>query len=415
MMDTGENLELRLKETEQQLFSKKLEIESLLEITKAINNNLEQSALYRIFEFILRAQMGIKKLCLFIKTTNDPEWCIGCCYGVKGLESFNVEESLIKLENITPANKFPDDKIKEFQIIIPVYHNEKQLAYSLVGREKNEKLLNEEETKFIQTITNIVAVAIENKELFKEQLKRERFMRELEVAAQMQAMLVPEVFPDKEFIEMAATYLPQQEVGGDYYDYFEINEDEIAFCIADISGKGIAAAILMSNFQANLRALIRQNLPLKEMIIQLNEIMVKITRGERFVTFFIGIYNKKTRKLRYINAGHNPQFAISEGEAYEMQKGSTIIGMFEELPSIAYDEIELKKGTMIVQYTDGLTDLESESGERFELERLLAFSKENHHLSAEAFKNNLLKSLYNFKRNKPFNDDITMFILKINK
>ena len=167
--------------------------------------------------------------------------------------------------------------------------------------------------------------------------------KELELAAQVQTLLIPDQLPKDDAIEMAAIYQPHRDIGGDYYDYLEVNEDEIVFCIADISGKGIAAALLMANFQAQLRAYLRQNyLPITDFIQQLNKNVNQITRGDKFITMFLAKYNKATRVLKYINAGHNPPVLLQNGKSQLLDKGCTILGMFEELPFVNMQEITLE-------------------------------------------------------------------------
>ena len=148
-------------------------------------------------------------------------------------------------------------QIKSFEIIIPVFHKSKPLAYLLIGdlEDKVEVSPAIKHLNFVQTITNIIVVAIENKKLAKKSILQAALKKEMEFASQMQSMLFPSILPNDAQLNAAAFYLPQQEVGGDYYDFIWLNANEFAFCVADVSGKGVPAALLMSNFQANLRVL----------------------------------------------------------------------------------------------------------------------------------------------------------------
>jgi sigma-B regulation protein RsbU (phosphoserine phosphatase) len=190
------------------------------------------------------------------------------------------------------------------------FHNQTPLAFVLVGDidDPSEGVSPTiKHMQFVQTLTNIVIVAIENKRLFKENLEREKMHKEMELASEVQTMLVPDLtkFPGHPKIDVEGFYLPHFEVGGDYYDIFELNHREIGFCIADVSGKGISAALLMSNFQANLRALFVSSIHLTDVITILNERIISSVHGEKFITLFIARYNSETNELRYINAGHN--------------------------------------------------------------------------------------------------------------
>ena len=174
-------------------------------------------------------------------------------------------------------------------IIIPVYNNNVHLAFVFIGDIDEEgqgmspvlKHLN-----FIQTISSIIIVAIENIRLFNESLRQEALKKELELAAKMQGLLIPDndQMPKNPKIIVNGFYYPHYEVGGDYYDCLKLSETKTGFCIADVSGKGMAAAILMSNFQASLRALLTHDINLVALINKLNSIVAVIAAGEKFIT-----------------------------------------------------------------------------------------------------------------------------------
>ncbi len=392
---------------ERLLTVKQLQINSLLEVSQAINNNFSTSALFRIYEFILRAQMGIQRLLVFIK--NDKWDCV-CNSGVSdSFREINVDIDLSSFRNIATINVSRNEKLKEFDVIIPVLHKDTPLAYVLIGDLKtddNDSL--EEKLKFIQTITNIVIVAVENKKLFNNQIQQEVMRKELEFAAKMQSMLIPSDLPNNSVIEMASVYLPHHDIGGDYYDCLEISETELLFCIGDISGKGIAAALLMANFQANLRGEVSKLDNLGEFVQYLNVKVNQITKGEKFITLFIGVYNSETRILRYVNAGHNPPLLLKEGAITELDKGCTLLGMFEALPVMRIGKERIPEGGVLINYTDGLIDFENGKGEYFSQERLESFLISNGELQMEDFNKGLLKYVSDFKGEGLFIDDITI-------
>lgn len=397
----------KLAHLERLLTVKQLQINSLLEVSQAINNNFSTSALFRIYEFILRAQMGIQRLVVFIK--ND-QWDKVCNSGVSQLhEEIIVDKDLIAYRNIATLSNTKNEKLQEFDVIIPVYHKDQALAYVLIGDLKTDENDSvEEKLKFIQTITNIVIVAVENKKLFNNQIQQEVMRKELEFAAKMQSMLIPSDLPNNHMVEMASEYLPHHDIGGDYYDVIELNEHEITFCIGDISGKGIAAALLMANFQANLRTEINKVHEMADFIELLNDKVGQITKGEKFITFFLGLYDDRTRKLTYVNAGHNPPLLVNKGVVSELDKGCTLLGMFDELPSIKVGEVTLEPGAVLINYTDGLIDFENMAGEFFSFERFESFLHSNHHLGMEDFNKKLLTYVSDFKGEALFMDDITI-------
>ncbi len=388
---------------------KQLQINSLLEVTQAINENFKSDALFRIYEFILRAQMGVNRIAVFI---HDKEWkCISCSGTEFSDKEFRFPEELLETKEIMSLKGKKNKYLRAFDMVIPVYHRDEPLAFSLIGdihSDSNDSL--EEKLKFIQTITNIIHVAIENKKLFKTQLDQAALKKQLELAAQMQTMLIPHnsMLPNNKKMEMAAVYLPHHDVGGDYYDFIKLNKDESAFCIGDISGKGIPAALLMANFQANLRALITQDHSLEEFIRKLNDKVNEIAKGEKFITLFLGKYNTKTRVLQYINAGHNPSILVHDKKIQMLDQGCTILGSFQKLPFVNVSEVFIETGSMLVNYTDGLVEMENEAGEYFESDRLIEFAKENHNLKMDKFNNKLLDTIIEFKGRKIFNDDVSI-------
>ena len=224
---------------------------------------------------------------------------------------------------------------------------------------------------FIHTVTNIIVVAIENKRLTRETISQAQMQRELELAARMQTMLFPAHLPTNKMIDIASTYLPHQQVGGDYYDYIELNQDEILICLADVSGKGISAALLMSNFQANLNAKASISTDLIWLMHELNANVNRSAKGEKFITVFVGIINTKTQLLRYVNAGQNPPVVFQKGEFVLLDKGTTGLGMFEELPFLHEGLIHLSQGASLICYTDGIVEQENGQREVYGLERLI--------------------------------------------
>ncbi len=187
-------------------------------------------------------------------------------------------------------------------IIVPVFNNNLHLAFLFIGDIEEEgegmspvlKHLN-----FIQTMSSIIIVAIENIRLHKESLRQEAMKKEMELAARMQKMLIPDNrhMPQNPNIIVSGFYYPHYEVGGDYYDCIKLSDTRTGFCIADVSGKGISAAILMSNFQASLRALLTSDIDLERLIHKLNSIVVANAAGEKFITFFVARYDTRKKSL----------------------------------------------------------------------------------------------------------------------
>jgi sigma-B regulation protein RsbU (phosphoserine phosphatase) len=233
------------------------------------------------------------------------------------------------------------------------------------------------------------------------------------VAAEIQSMLVPKNLPNNDYIEMESIYQPHSEVGGDYYDVFFLNDMELIFCIADISGKGMAAALVMSNFQANLRALTEEDYSFQEVIIKLNTRMMRNTEGEKFITLFLGKYHLQQHTFDYVNAGHNPPYLQQENKLHPLETGTTVLGMFEELPFVETDQVQLQPKDLLFFYTDGLIDLENKAEERFKTDRLEKFLQGHRQSSPAQINESLWKQLDNYREEQSFTDDITVLTCRI--
>lgn len=388
---------------------KELELNSLLEITQAINSNIPEEALYKIYHFTLIANLHIKKLALYVM---DQEWNCKVNFGTKtNYKNCRLPEQLVTISKATELKDEYQD-FTEFDIVLPVTHKNTPLAFILIAAGTKE-LSQTANFSFIQTLTNIIIVAIENKKLARKELQQQALRKELEIAKEVQSFLFPKNLPKTPLLKIDASYYPHDSIGGDYYDYYKIDKDKFIVCIADVSGKGIPAALLMSNFQASLRTLCRHTQDLKSIISVLNEIILDNAKGERFITFFIALVDTANNKLNYINAGHNPPFLIIDGTLQLLDKGTTILGVFKKMPPAQEQEITLGKENFIFAYTDGLTETANEEGVEFGPESLQEEVVVN-------FKNNelhayLVNKLNTFKGRNTFPDDITIVSCQITK
>lgn len=393
---------------------KDIKLNSLLEITKAINNNFSTEQLLQIFEDVLENQLNIGKLVLF-SNENEKGWKCILKYGVgEEYNNINVERDLLPIKEIGTVNFSKKALNKAFEIVIPVYHKTQPLAYVLIGdlEDKVEVSPAIKHLPFVQTLTSIIVVAIENKKLAKENIRQAAMRKELELASEMQSMLFPSSLPHDNKLDTAAFYLPHQEVGGDYYDFIWLNENECAFCVADVSGKGVAAALLMSNFQANLRILFNHTTSLTELIHQLNTKVMASAKGEKFITFFIAKYNLLTRTLTYVNAAHNPPLLFDGKNVSFLKIGCTGLGMFDEIPQISEGILSIAPGTSIVCYTDGLVELENDKSEDFGTDSLKDIILQNPHLDMKSLNKLIMETIITYKQSKPYIDDIALFSVR---
>ena len=396
---------------ERELNLKQLQINRLLNITQAINNNVSARELFDMYKSFLSWEVGVKKMALYIR--ENDSWRCKTHVGIsEELLKYPLEEELLQYTRLMNLEGQEHPLIQEFDVIIPVRHKDIPIAYVLIGGFSDDEDMYSK-VQFITTITNVIAVAIENKRLFKRQLEQERLKREMELASEMQHMLIPKKLPSKQIYELASIYKPHLGVGGDYFDYIEFPDGKLVFCVGDISGKGVAAALLMANFQANFHTLINKRAKLDEFIRDLNHSVNLITGGDRFITFFIAEYDPQTKHIQYVNAGHNPPVVITQGEIKLLETGCTMLGSFAKLPKVEIGKLQLHGDSTILCFTDGLTDLRNEAGEFLNEEMLHQFTLKNAHVSAKAFNDLLMERIERFKGRQIFPDDFTILTCRI--
>ncbi len=393
---------------------KELELNALLEITQAINSNVPEESLYKIFNFTLRSNLNINKLALFVL---DEIWNCKVNFGTKNnFLKAKLDDHFKMIKKVHNMSEFEECDFHEFDIVIPVAHKEKTLALIFVGRGANRQTDHEhdESIKFIQALSNIIVVAIENKKLARRQLAQEAFRKELEIASDVQQFLFPEKLPNTDRLKIEASYLPHDLVGGDYYDYIPINKNQFLICVADVSGKGIPAALMMSNFQASLRTLLRQTPNLVEILEALNFQVLENTKGEKFITFFGAIYDLSLKTMVYVNAGHNPPILYTKKRGMQLlEEGSTVVGAMHPLPFINEGFITDLDEFLLFAYTDGLTETLNENDEEFGQETLMKYIEANQNKDLKVMHQDIIVTLDGFKGRNGYKDDITMLSCRV--
>lgn len=403
--DESELIELLLK--------RQKELNSLLEVTQAINENSAATTLFEMLVLILKGHLKIGKMRLLIKE-GEHFFCASKFGGeFESPQSLQkICQSLQEINSIGELRSHPNVLLNQYDYFVPVSHESNALAFVLIGDLDTKPELIKNDLNFIQTLINVIIVALENKKLFIERVQRERLQRDMELASVVQNMLVPHRLPKKGSVEVGATYRPNQSIGGDYYDFIRLSQHEFIWCIADVSGKGVSAALLMANLQASLRAWASVETNLSRIIENLNSNVLSNTNGDRFITVFLGRYNEKTRQLEYVNAGHNPPVLITKDEVKFLKHGTTVIGAFDELPVITTGHETLDIGSLIFNYTDGLVESADEDVYIMD-DELLTWIQQNKHLSVDELNRNVLEGIQTSKNAKMNSDDVTLLSIKI--
>jgi serine phosphatase RsbU (regulator of sigma subunit) len=258
-----------------------------------------------------------------------------------------------------------------------------------------------------------------------EKLEAERrAAQELEIARQVQARLFPQTLPPLESLEYAGACVQTRKVGGDYYDFLDLGDQRIGIALADIAGKGVAAALLMAVVQASLRIVAAEKgLSLPELAARMNGLLHRSTNSNSYATFFYAQLDERSRQLRYVNAGHNPPYLVrpldgqprpdAAPEIRELSVGGTVIGLF---PQMSYEEatIDLRSGDVLVAFTDGVTEALNAAEEEYGEERLKDLLRGIVHLPAPEISTRISEGLRGWIKDTAQYDDLTFVVMKVN-
>jgi serine phosphatase RsbU (regulator of sigma subunit) len=270
------------------------------------------------------------------------------------------------------------------------------------------------------------ALMIENARLTDRVLEQEKLRRDLALAAEVQKRLLPEKTPKTGLGALAAVSVPARTVGGDYYDFLDVGDQRIGIALADIAGKGVAAALIMSVVHASLRIIASEgNISLPELAAKMNRFLYRSTRSSTYATFFYGQVDERTRELRYVNAGHNPPYLLRRIRAElggpseasilqidELSTGGTVIGMF---PQANYEEakVDLRSGDVLVLFTDGVTEALNPDEEEFGEARLKDLLRKVAYLPVEEMSSQISQELRRWIAHAEQHDDLTFMVMKV--
>jgi serine phosphatase RsbU (regulator of sigma subunit) len=284
-----------------------------------------------------------------------------------------------------------------------------------IGREE----YGAQEKRVLRSCAAQFALMLENARLTERVVEQEKLRRDVALAAEVQRRLLPEKSPETTVAGLAAVSLPARTVGGDYYDFFDAGDRRIGIALADIAGKGVAAALVMSVVQASLRVILGQsaaegNISLPELAARMNRFLYRSTGSNSYATFFYAQIDEQTRELRYVNAGHNPPYLLRLAAGIEeLATGGTVIGMF---PQAVYEEakVDLQPGDVLVAFTDGVTEALSPGEEEFGEERLKELLRRVAHLPVEEMSAKISRALREWIDNAAQYDDLTFIVMKVN-
>jgi sigma-B regulation protein RsbU (phosphoserine phosphatase) len=266
---------------------------------------------------------------------------------------------------------------------------------------------------FLSALSDHVALAIENAQLHRERLAKQRMERDLALARSIQLGLLPEQPPEIAGFDIAVSHRPSLEVGGDYYDFIPVGPETMLTVVADVEGKGVSSAMVMANLQATLHALVAHLHSLERLASSLNDMILSDTRGQKYLTMFLGLLDQRHGALHYVNAGHVPPVVVrANGATDYLREGGMVIGLF---PGVQYDrgQVRLQQGDIVVACTDGITEAMDTSSNEYGNERLAEAVRRERDKPAVEIVDSVLAEVDRFSRGGPHDDDRVILILKV--
>ena len=332
----------------------------------------------------------------------------------KGIIRIDLEDRTVSTLKI-PSNIDTAEALKsEDKIETVVEYRGLTYTVILIDKESRNGFTKFDETDkiLLSAFARQVYGAVENRELHKEALENEMLKKELSVASDIQKKIIPETLPAIDGYDIAGINIPSKEVGGDYYDCRLLSNGKIALIIADVTGKGVPASLLVSTLSASLHAYLEMNIPLDELAVKINKLIYRSTPSDKFITCFISLLDPETGEINIINAGHNPSLILKKSKVLrKIEAGGVAFGMFDLGLPFKSEKVTLEKGERILLFTDGIPEAMNENEEEFSDARLEKFCIENCFLDASLFINNLVSDLKSFTRDTPQSDDITALYL----
>ncbi|MGE5233128.1 MAG: SpoIIE family protein phosphatase [Acidobacteriota bacterium] len=296
-------------------------------------------------------------------------------------------------------------------LCVPLWAERDVIGLIYVDNQIADHAFSQTDLKLLGLIANMAAVKVENCRLLAEQIEKERMEEQLQVAAEIQRRLLPQSNPEVASYAVRGFTRPCYEIGGDYYDFLWRGSRRLGLIIADVSGKGVGAALLMAAFQASLRTLVRGDLQAAPLIDRLNGVLKENSPASKFVTAFYGELDLDSHELLYVNAGHNPPYLVRGGAVEALPATGPVVGL---LPGVSFrtGSVRLSPGDLLALYTDGVTECESVTEEEFGDQRLQSFLVTHAGDDLDELARTLFEELGAFSRGAPRKDDTTVLLAR---
>jgi sigma-B regulation protein RsbU (phosphoserine phosphatase) len=407
-----------LKRVNRELDSKVNQLSSLFDLSKEFSGLLKIETIGKLLAFSLIGQMTVSEFAIVI-CSGEKYRILETKYDRNKIALFLDKCDAGKINTVITKGQFTEEltPLTELgvELIAPMQIKGETKGLIMLGERKNRKKYEQTDIEFISSLGSIAIISIENALLFETALEKQRMEKDLETARTIQKNLLPKSIPKFDTIEIAAYNESAKIVGGDYFDVIKLDEDNVLIAIADVSGKGVPASLLMANLQAFLKTICKMKLPLDKATNLINDLIAENTTMGNYVTFFWSVFNTESKELTYVNAGHNPPFLIRDGKITKLKKGGMIIGFLPTTIPYESETVKLQKGDYLILYTDGITEAMDKDNKEFtdeKFEKLVCSLNEESPYEAMKI---IKKSIDEHVKGAEQSDDLTYIVAKVLK
>ncbi len=407
-----------IKSVNRTLDGKIQQLKTLFELSKEFSAVLERKKLLKFFTLTLMGQVGVNRyaICLRDGETISSRVHTQTIDAHKNLVFTSINQPVLaaELPKKKIFQKLLSDCVQEnIEAFIPLQVQNEVQGMLCLGKRMNGRPYSQEDLEFIYSLGNLAITSLENARLFGETIEKEKLENELLLAKEIQQGLLPKYLPAISGFEIFAMNVSSKQVGGDYYDVIPLHDEKFIVAIGDVSGKGTPASLLMANVQATIRALSSFPLTLSDATARVNDSVYHNTAIDKFITFFWGTLDARSKNFRYVNAGHNPPFVLrADGTIERLTEGGIILGVMKATVPYQEGTVQLFSGDTVVLFTDGVSEAMNKEGEDYTEERLEQFLRTVASQSAKEILLSIHKEIVDYSEGAAQADDITLVVFK---
>lgn len=393
------------------------DLNTLLELSKDFNIMVDRDDIARTFKFAMLGQMLIRTF-FFVLDVDDKKSIIASS-GLKENPSTKELKILFELDDVFYCDNEHDCPFLEkndIKLVIALRFQNEKIGVVGVGAPANNEAYGKEQVDFLQSLGNLALLTIQKTYFLEERIEKQRMEEELNLAKTIQEGLLPSPIPSISGFDLEATNISSRQVGGDYFDIVQTPDGGHILAIADVTGKGVPASLLMANLQSMLHALAPIDITLAEATGSINDIIHNNTPADKFITFFWGKISKDGSRFHYVNAGHNPPLLFRKGNPHpvELDAGGVILGAMPSLMPYESSVIEFQPGDVLLLYTDGVTEaMNPDQSEEYEEKRLIECVNAHLEGASKEIMDSIIEDITQFSNGVQY-DDITLLVLKVN-